>query len=403
MKCASIALLWLVALWEVSANHAFAQYPQYPHAVPSARSTVKESQARQLRLGRTATTTNIMRKTAVSAPTIIVKPKVTDAVHMTTRKQEQGLARLLMVRGGTLVRGQEVLTFGQNLAGSVFSTSAIMYGLACGLAPLRAAHFFYGYNPHTHETIQEQATSTSTRTGKYLVRLLGSLACGLGLTATFAIGSELQVLGHMPSLAVLEYAIGIGLVPRFVFAIHSMLLHHGIPSTLRIRRKHVLLFTLETAVLMYMAVMGRPTPAFVEWALLLEVAFCALLSPVLFFQPSVLFRKDLPNNDNKKSKSVSSSSLALSFHDTLFVRLVASYMMMSSVLMACLTHPSINALPSVGLTALTWVVTLIPMIFFQNAAFNDDNIHKRSLLVHMIMISCGLAVAAGGLRHYLIV
>jgi hypothetical protein len=318
-----------------------------------------------------------------------------------------------MVRGGTLVRGQEVLTFGQNLAGSVFSTSAIMYGLACGLAPLRAASFFYGYNndPHKHATTiqQEQQANTnmnsSTSTVKYLVRLLGSLACGLGLTATFAIGSELQVLGHMPSLAVLEHAIGIGLVPRFVFCIHSLWLHNKhdrIPSTLRIHRKHVLLFAFETAVLICMAVTGRPTPAFCELALLLEVAFCALLGPVLFLQPSLLFRnKDHRPKDKYKSKS--SSSLALSFHDTLFVRLVASYMMMSSVLMACLIHPSINALSSVGLTALTWVATLIPMIFFENFPSNDDNAHKRSLLVHMVMISCGLAVAAGGLRHYLIV
>lgn len=262
-----------------------------------------------------------------------------------------------------------MLTFGQNLAGSVFSTFAVMYGLACSLAPKRTARLFYGYD--------EKDKGNNVRVGKFLMRLMGAITCGLGLTAAFAIGSELEQLGHMPSLPALEHAIGIGLIPRLLFVMHS--LFAGIPSSLRINKIDAWVSLVETSLFLFTVFSGKLVP---EFAVNFEVAFCLLLGPLFFFKPSILFKEETPP----------------SRHEKFMTRLAASYTIMSAVLLAALMHPAINALPSVGLTALTWVATLIHLTFVRK----DVKECGSSVLAHIAMMASGLAVAAGGLRHYLV-
>ena len=115
---------------------------------------------------------------------------------------------VLSIRGGdaaAVSSPSAALTFGQNLAGSVFSTFATIYGLACIAAPDQTAQLFYnGY-------AGDDEVDDDVSAGRFLMRLMGSVACGIGLTSAFAIGAEIKAgPGAIPSTETFDKSIGVG-------------------------------------------------------------------------------------------------------------------------------------------------------------------------------------------------
>jgi len=114
-----------------------------------------------------------------------------------------------------------------------------------------------------------------------------------------------------------------------------------------------------------------------------------LLGPFLFFLPDQLFR--------------SSHATDVLPEERFLTRLLGMFVTMSGVLTAALQSSQFNALPSVGLTALTWAIGLLYIIFVSgDAPAPSVQNYNRFVLVHLGMISAGFAVASGGLRHYLV-
>ena len=286
--------------------------------------------------------------------------------------------RLLSIRGGGTAAGSRpsaALTFGQNLAGSVFSTFATIYGLACIAAPDQTARLFY--NGYSGDNEVDDAS-----VGRYLMRLMGSLACGIGLTSAFALGAEIKAgPGIIPSTETFDKSIGVGLVPRFIL-ISLSLISSSIPKNLRICSKDAVVALVQTCLFLWS--MFDPNEAGIrpDTIIFLEVAFHVMLGPLLFFKPSVLFED---------------SSASPSKHEKFMTRMLASYSVMGAVLVAALQHPAINALPAVGLAASVWVASLFHLTFVRK----DVEECGTSTPVHVLMMVVGTLVAIGGLQQYI--
>ena len=281
------------------------------------------------------------------------------------------------IRGGTAAgsRPSAALTFGQNLAGSVFSTFATIYGLACIAAPDETAKLFY--NGYSGDNEVDDAS-----VGRYLMRLMGSLTCGIGLTSAFALGAEIKAgPGTIPSTETFDKSIGFGLVPRLFLILHSLILSSSMPKNLRICGKDAVVALVQTCLFLWS--MFAPNEAGIrpDTIIFLEVAFHIMLGPLLFFKPSVLFED---------------SSASPSKHEKFMTRMLASYSVMGAVLVAALQHPAINALPAVGLAASVWVASLAHLTFVRK----DVEECGTSTPVHVLMMIVGTLVAIGGLQQY---
>ena len=286
--------------------------------------------------------------------------------------------KLLSIRGGGTAAGSRpsaALTFGQNLAGSVFSTFATIYGLACIAAPDETAKLFY--NGYSGDNEVDDAS-----VGRYLMRLMGSLTCGIGLTSAFALGAEIKAgPGTIPSTETFDKSIGFGLVPRLFLILHSLILSSSMPKNLRICGKDAVVALVQTCLFLWS--MFAPNEAGIrpDTIIFLEVAFHIMLGPLLFFKPSVLFED---------------SSASPSKHEKFMTRMLASYSVMGAVLVAALQHPAINALPAVGLAASVWVASLAHLTFVRK----DVEECGTSTPVHVLMMIVGTLVAIGGLQQY---
>lgn len=287
---------------------------------------------------------------------------------------------VLSIRGGgaaAVSSPSAALTFGQNLAGSVFSTFATIYGLACITAPDQTAKLFYnGY-------AGDDEVDDDVSAGRFLMRLMGSVACGIGLTSAFAIGAEIKAgPGTIPSTETFDKSIGVGLVPRFFLILHTLIFSGSIPTNLRICGKDAVVALVQTCLFLWS--MFAPNEAGIrpDTIIFIEVAFHCLLGPLLFFKPSILFEE----------------SSAPSKHEKFMTRMLASYSVMGAVLVAALQHPSINALPAVGLAASLWVASLIHLTFVRK----DVEECGTSTPVHVLMMIIGTLVAIGGLQQYMV-
>ena len=281
---------------------------------------------------------------------------------------------LLGLRGGASFKpGHGVLTFTQNLAGSVFSTFSTIYGLACIVAPERTAHLFYGYD----EVDESNGDGGGAR---FLMRMMGSIACGIGLTSAFAIGAEIKAgLGKVPPPSTFDKSIGVGLIPRVLLVSYALVT--GVPKNLRIVRKDAFVALLQTSLFIASMFTGKIVAP--DSIILLEAAFHFLIGPLLFFKPSILFK----------------DSGAPSKHEKFMTRMLASYSVMGAVLVASLQYPAINALPSIGLASVAWVASLVHFTFVRK----DVKECGTSVPGHITMMAIGAAVAAGGLCDYLVV
>eukprot|EP00565_Helicotheca_tamesis_P003762 CAMPEP_0185723726 /NCGR_PEP_ID=MMETSP1171-20130828/469_1 /TAXON_ID=374046 /ORGANISM="Helicotheca tamensis, Strain CCMP826" /LENGTH=250 /DNA_ID=CAMNT_0028391473 /DNA_START=536 /DNA_END=1288 /DNA_ORIENTATION=- len=247
-----------------------------------------------------------------------------------------------------------------------------MYGVACALSPLQTARFLYGYNEDDSSTQKNNAKS-----GAFLMRMIGAITVGIGLTAAFAVGFELREgKGSMPSSSSFHLAMGIGLIPRIVFLFYALFVTE-IPSTLRMTKNDARILLLETIYILYSMFSGKGDP---EIAVMIEVAFSLVFGPLFFFKPSVIYDADI--NPSR--------------HEKLVIRLLASYAIMRGILSAGLAHPTTNALPAVGFTALAWVATLFHLTFVRK----DVGECECSVPTHIAMMVGGVAVAVGGLHHY---
>lgn len=293
-----------------------------------------------------------------------------DVLHSCLRNKSPIVnQRSLLLRGGaSFLPGKEALTFSQSLAGSAFSLLSVMYGIACGLAPVRTSRLLYGYD--------ESDNANSSDVGRFLMRLMGAMACGIGLTAAFAIAAELKVLGRVPTPESFAHAIGIGLLPRMLMIVPT--LFTGMPSALRINRTDAVVGLIHSAAFGISMFTGLVVPR--DSVLCLEVAFHLLLGPLIFFRPAILFQPSTPP----------------SRHEKFMTRLVASYSVMGAVMLMGLQRPDINALPAIGMAAVAYVASLIHLIFVRK-----DMKQCGSVTAHIIMMIIGAAVAAEGLRHYI--
>mmetsp|Transcript_10205 Transcript_10205/g.22897 ORF Transcript_10205/g.22897 Transcript_10205/m.22897 type:complete len:376 (-) Transcript_10205:36-1163(-) len=301
-----------------------------------------------------------------------------------TSSRPSAFTRALSVRGGGGGGGGAdaasspiaALTFGQNLAGSAFSTFATIYGLACIVAPERTAHLFYGYD--------EDDSTNGDGVGRYLMRLMGSVTCGIGLTSAFAIGAEIKAgPGAIPSTATFDKSIGVGLVPRFLMLLQ--IVAAGVPSKLRMMTKDAVVALIQTALFlwsMFASGGGSSGPMIQpDTIITLEVAFHILLGPLLFFKPSILFQESAPPSK----------------HEKFMTRMLASYQVMGALLVGALQHPAINALPAVGLAAMVWVASLVHFTFVRK----DVEECGTSTPAHVAMMIVGVLVAVFGLQQYL--
>ena len=281
---------------------------------------------------------------------------------------------VLSIRGGG---SAAALTFGQNLAGSVFSTFATIYGLACITSPDQTAKLFYnGY-------AGDDEVDDDVSAGRFLMRLMGSVACGIGLTSAFAIGAEIKAgPGTIPPTETFDKSIGVGLVPRFFLILHTLVFSGSIPTNLSICGKDAVVALVQTCLFLWS--MFAPNEAGIrpDTIIFIEVAFHCLLGPLLFFKPSILFEE----------------STAPSKHEKFMTRMLASYSVMGAVLVAALQHPSVNALPAVGLAASLWVASLVHLTFVRK----DVEECGTSTPVHILMMIIGTLVAIGGLQQYMV-
>eukprot|EP00563_Minutocellus_polymorphus_P017653 CAMPEP_0197715660 /NCGR_PEP_ID=MMETSP1434-20131217/780_1 /TAXON_ID=265543 /ORGANISM="Minutocellus polymorphus, Strain CCMP3303" /LENGTH=357 /DNA_ID=CAMNT_0043299849 /DNA_START=49 /DNA_END=1122 /DNA_ORIENTATION=- len=323
----------------------------------------------------------IVRSSPVNTPASCASKSAPYLSHINNRNPHHPLTRrslsLLSIRGGGTAASSPsaALTFGQNLAGSVFSTFATTYGLACIAAPDQTAKLFY--NGYARDNEADDAS-----VGRYLMRLMGSLACGIGLTSAFAIGAEIKAgPGTIPSTETFDKSIGVGLVPRLFLILHSLILSSSIPTSLRICGKDAVVALVQTCLFLWS--MFAPNEAGIrpDTIIFLEVAFHVMLGPLLFFKPSVLFE----------------DSAAPSKHEKFMTRMLASYSVMGAVLVAALQHPAINALPAMGLAATIWVASLLHLTFVRK----DVEECGTSTPVHILMMIIGTLVAIGGLQQYL--
>lgn len=285
---------------------------------------------------------------------------------------------VLSVRGGAIAASSPsaALTFGQNLAGSVFSTFSTIYGLACITAPDQTAKLFY--NGYAGEN---EADDTSV--GRFLMRLMGSLACGIGLTSAFAIGAEIKAgPGTIPSTETFDKSIGVGLVPRLFLILHSLIVPSSIPTNLRICGKDAVVALVQTCLFLWS--MFAPNEAGIrpDTIIFLEVTFHVLIGPLLFFKPSILFEDSRPPSK----------------HEKFMTRMLASYSVMGAVLVAALQHSAINALPAVGLAAALWVASLVHLTFVRK----DVEECGTSTPVHVLMMIIGTLVAIGGFQQHIL-
>ena len=288
---------------------------------------------------------------------------------------------VLSIRGGDTTAAvsspSAALTFGQNLAGSVFSTFATIYGLACITAPDQTAQLFYnGY-------AGDDEVDDDVSAGRFLMRLMGSVACGIGLTSAFAIGAEIKAgPGAIPSTETFDKSIGVGLVPRFFLILYTLVFSGSMPTNLRICGKDAVVALVQTSLFLWS--MFAPNEAGIrpDTIIFIEVAFHCLLGPLLFFKPSILFEE----------------STAPSKHEKFMTRMLASYSVMGAVSVAALQHSSINALPAVGLAASLWVASLIHLTFVRK----DVEECGTSTPVHVLMMIIGTLVAIGGLQQYMV-
>eukprot|EP00591_Stephanopyxis_turris_P012263 CAMPEP_0195530036 /NCGR_PEP_ID=MMETSP0794_2-20130614/32757_1 /TAXON_ID=515487 /ORGANISM="Stephanopyxis turris, Strain CCMP 815" /LENGTH=311 /DNA_ID=CAMNT_0040661441 /DNA_START=178 /DNA_END=1113 /DNA_ORIENTATION=+ len=290
--------------------------------------------------------------------------------------------------GGSFVPGDKEFTFGENLSGSVFSLSSLMYGVACAIYPRGIASLLYDHDkeriiPKRWRRI-EVAESEDSESIKFLMRLIGSIMTGIGLTATFSVGYELEVLGKMPSSRNMHRSIGIGMIPRVMLIIRYLFFRDPPTSVMFMENKALWWAGLFETLLFIYSVFVDESSIIGAAIVKSEVASSLVLGMLFFLSPSALFKD--------------SSASSVTKHERLLTRLAALYTVMNAVFMASIHYPSINAHPAIGLAALTWAAGQ----FFMTFVSNDFNECECPVPVSVAVIIGSLAVAAGGLRSYLI-
>ena len=301
------------------------------------------------------------------------------------------------IRGGEIsssatVSNSNIASFGQSLSGQVFSFASVIYGIACSIAPKGCAKLFYGINLENNEENEQVSCSLAEHNRiVFLMKMIGFVTLGLGLTSSFAIASDLELFDNDNNVVLSFYkAIGIGLLPRFLFLINQVLLPTSNVGSTVITKTDLWVCFVETA-LFLLSIYGAMTKNTAititpDFPILLEATLCFLFAPILFFRPKLLF--DGPN---------------VSKYEKLLTRLLATYLLSSAVLISSLkfldgTNPHTTAaIEAIGFTALIWVASLVHITFIRKDVLE----FKSSFHSHVIMIGIGLAVSTGGLYSFL--
>ena len=287
--------------------------------------------------------------------------------------------------GSSFVAGQEMLTFGQNLSVQVFSFLLVLNGLSCCIAPRKMLRW-YGLNELDTRAEDDEEEELPTDATMILMQAIAAITTGIGLTAAFAVACEMRALGHMPQQIGFHKAMGYGLVPSVIIAPRIILdMWKANTNKLRFNMFQVIA-NYVLAIISLQSLCQGINPVLTVNSMVLE---SILLGPFLLFIPQKLFR--------------SSHTADVLPEERFLTRLLGMFITMSGVLTATLQSHQLNALPSVGLTALTWAIGLLYIIFVsEDAPARTVQNYNRFVLVHLGMISAGFAVATSGLRHYLI-
>ena len=287
----------------------------------------------------------------------------------------QGMTRKLSM---AYIPGKELLTVGSELTGMSFAIVTFLKGVICVIKPnliLKAL----GIRDKDREGDGEPVTPI-----EFMLSILGTLSLAIGLTAGLALRSELSLLGEVPSPRSISRCIGIGVVP-YILSIPRFLAMKAWPSKLAVnRKKNVVGGWIISMVVWYLVLFQNGDP----WLpLFVLTSHAAILGPVLLQNPTALFKT--MSKDEK---------VTISPEESVVGRLIGVYSCMYAVLLITLRNPLMNALPSVGLTALTGSIATLYMLYgtkdFESSGASSD--------ICLAASAIGLAVASVGLRHFLI-
>ena len=262
---------------------------------------------------------------------------------------------LTLPRGGSaFTPGNNVLSFTENLSGSIFSFLSILYGAACAIDPRGTARILYGHAKMRKTKEQQPAKKGKAivevvdddDTIKFLMRCIGAIMAGVGLTSAFSVASELKVLGQMTPKSSLHHAIAIGLIPRALLSFwYAFVRPTNVSQRIRFYdAKSLWVGTLVETLVLIGSVFKyiQISPNVIIGS---EILVSLVHGIVVFFDPSLVFQPSVV-----KEKGVTN-------HERLLTRLAAIYTLMSGVLILALHHPNVNAFPAIGLTALTYALS----------------------------------------------
>jgi len=297
-------------------------------------------------------------------------------------------------RGGSasFTPGDSKLQFYENLSGSVFSFSTILYGMACSVDPRGTAKILYGHQktkPYHGKKKKFVEENEDDATVKFLMRIIGTITTGMGLTAGFSIASELKVLGSIAPKDSLQHAIAAGLIPRAFLALsYSLLKDSGVSNRIKVGKvggKLIFAATFVETVLLIASVFSSASLPFLSPGTVIkaETVISCLSGVVLFFFPGLIF----------DTKSID----VITPHERMLTRLVAVYLLMSGPLNLALQMPSINSFPAVGVAALSYVVHQFLLQF----ASSDMKCAVAASKWSLSMILIAALVSAGTLWNYI--
>jgi hypothetical protein len=289
---------------------------------------------------------------------------------------------LLCIRGGSAkdIFPPEIL-----ISASIFSFFCILYGAACAIDPRGTARVLYGHDKQQQQ--QQQRSSSVLRWGnskatsssdsnddatiKFLMRFIGSIVSGIGLTSAFSVAYDIKSFGTTTTSStanIYDPAIGIGFLPRAIlFFWYAFVKQPNIRSTsnthLQLYDTKLIWISTFSATLAYIGIALNYinlSSSTINYFVMVVGSILSSLFACYCGMPVQLFTKKQQQQQQQTT---------MTKHETLLTRLVVMYASMSSVLIFALLYLSpklVNnnaSFPAIGLAAITYALSQCYLTF----------------------------------------
>ena len=305
----------------------------------------------------------------------------------------------IQIRGGgggeTSIKSypaQEIVTFGSSFSLHLFAFAMVAIGILYGADPNKALAC-YGISEKVIMIGQEDEQKESSNDllqMHFLSKMVASHLIAIGITSAFAITCETLAHGRLPTKHTFHKAIGIGIMPTafpFLIEIFQNMRLHKRENKSVFHHSFQPLAALSLVIFSTISLLKPYRPVI---AVNLLVLRNMLIGALLLARPKVLFQ----------SPPAEMRTFYLS-------RLLSVLLVTHGILLAGLQSPLTNAMPSVGYAGMIMAVGLA-MITNRikkevSIKGTPKSLPQEFYYAHFISIAIGFGVAAGGLRHFLLV